>query len=494
PPGAKAGRVAAPAPGSASAPAAPVAAAVEAPGEASAAATLENEPPGAGSIQPPAGAGPRLPAERFLVLAPGGPLVVDARITLDGVPLADAYAAGETLHADRAAEAAKAADPTAPRAAMRASAADKRPPAVTLRSTRSYAPDPRASSRIWPLLDTDGDGRVGAPEIAGAAEQLWLRDADDNRVLVPAELAPLRAQLDGAADSLPATSSGGAGSARVAAISLSAAANFERVEFILQDLYAPQQDFTPESFPLLPELFAQLDANGDQWLEREELKRLLTVEPHLEVAVAFSEAEERHAAQLAIERAGAGLEQISRIGADGVDRKHLRFGGAELILAAVDLTPAASGAAAPARGPAEAPERHVVQVRVHDRGDALFDRLDSNGDGRLGERELAGIGGSLAPLDANGDGALEAAEAPYAMTFAVVRGAAAGSPPFVPLPSTAPRAGVSPPGWFSHADLNRDGDISPREFLGTAEQLRRLDANGNGFVDRAEAGSAPRAH
>ena len=35
-------------------------------------------------------------------------------------------------------------------------------------------------------------------------------------------------------------------------------------------------------------------------------------------------------------------------------------------------------------------------------------------------------------------------------------------------------------------DRNADGEISPREFLGTPEQFSQLDANGDGFLDADE--------
>jgi len=36
------------------------------------------------------------------------------------------------------------------------------------------------------------------------------------------------------------------------------------------------------------------------------------------------------------------------------------------------------------------------------------------------------------------------------------------------------------PAWFAKMDRNRDGDLSPREFIGPREVFRRLDVDGDG--------------
>jgi hypothetical protein len=36
-------------------------------------------------------------------------------------------------------------------------------------------------------------------------------------------------------------------------------------------------------------------------------------------------------------------------------------------------------------------------------------------------------------------------------------------------------------------DRNGDGDLSPHEFLGSEEDFRLLDADGDGFISAAEA-------
>jgi len=39
-------------------------------------------------------------------------------------------------------------------------------------------------------------------------------------------------------------------------------------------------------------------------------------------------------------------------------------------------------------------------------------------------------------------------------------------------------------------DRNRDGDLSPREFLGPKAEFRKLDADGDGLIDGVEAQAA----
>jgi hypothetical protein len=122
-----------------------------------------------------------------------------------------------------------------------------------------------------------------------------------------------------------------------------------------------------------------------------------------------------------------------------------------------------------------------------------FEILDADGDGQLGARELRSAWERLADADADGRraGFVPAPDwdAPV-LTLTFTPGVAAA--PGVPLLRRAvPRTG---PEWFRAMDRNGDGDVSPREFLGTAEAFRRLDRDGDGLLspEEAEAAAPPR--
>jgi hypothetical protein len=53
--------------------------------------------------------------------------------------------------------------------------------------------------------------------------------------------------------------------------------------------------------------------------------------------------------------------------------------------------------------------------------------------------------------------------------------------------TVAPRDVPKAPDWFLSMDKNSDGDLSRGEFLGTTEQFRQFDANGDELLDTGEA-------
>ena len=110
-------------------------------------------------------------------------------------------------------------------------------------------------------------------------------------------------------------------------------------------------------------------------------------------------------------------------------------------------------------------------------------------DRRISRRELAHAFESLQQFDLNGDGAITAVELagrfqgvlqlgkPVLFRNQGMRGNATA--PIANRPSAGPD-------WFRKMDRNRDGDVSPREFLGPLAAFKKLDTDGDGKISQAE--------
>jgi hypothetical protein len=135
-------------------------------------------------------------------------------------------------------------------------------------------------------------------------------------------------------------------------------------------------------------------------------------------------------------------------------------------------------------------------------GYPLFRLVDRNGDRRLSPRECRNMAAVLTALDLNGDGQIGANEKPTAIRVSITRGPHAhemlaeptsAAREFAHVSATAkPNApAIKPnaivPAWFTDMDRNRDGDVSRSEFLGTSEQFKQLDRDGDGLVGSEEA-------
>jgi Ca2+-binding EF-hand superfamily protein len=128
--------------------------------------------------------------------------------------------------------------------------------------------------------------------------------------------------------------------------------------------------------------------------------------------------------------------------------------------------------------------RTVVSIR--DLGKQLFEVLDTSADGRLSSRELI-AGQEKIPLwDQQGDRQVSLTEVPRHWSWSVLRGQAieAGTQASA---QTVRMQRTEGPRWFTRMDRNNDGDLTPREFLGSAADFEQFDRNRDGAIDVAEA-------
>ncbi|OWK41760.1 hypothetical protein [Fimbriiglobus ruber] len=143
----------------------------------------------------------------------------------------------------------------------------------------------------------------------------------------------------------------------------------------------------------------------------------------------------------------------------------------------------------------EAATNGVVTIELTEVGHGLFGLIDADGDGRFSVRELRAMATLVERFDANKDGLLAPNEIPRRFEAKFSQGFGAGQAPYgvlaVPVPAAngPPRAQAGPV-WFQKMDRNRDGDVSRREFLGTEEDFRKLDTDGDGLISVQEAEAA----
>ncbi len=133
---------------------------------------------------------------------------------------------------------------------------------------------------------------------------------------------------------------------------------------------------------------------------------------------------------------------------------------------------------------ADLPNWQKVSVAALTQGNNLLAQLDQNGDQQLGGRELQSAAEILRDLALDEDQTIRLAIARGNETY---RYLSKGALPFNPRGRAGIRAPSSGPEWFIHMDTNGDGDITAREFLGTPEQFRKLDANQDGLLEASEA-------
>ncbi len=348
--------------------------------------------------------------------------------------------------------------------------------AFSVRSIADDSEDPQQDQSLFALLDDDQDGQLSKAEMTAAPDRLRSRDADDDDVV---RLLDFRAPAVP-----PAARRRNREYRRDQALELRKL-ELESIYYVLGESTGQRNSLDAASFSLTPGLFAELDADHNGNVDQRELAELLKARADVLVNVHFvPDAAKQPSAEpqpptLELERLSDDLIAAGAKSYSSSSGLRIELPGLQLALVATDL-------ARPPASDSRAYSNWQVQVRAGQVEDAVFGWLDVNHDDRLKTRELAGAATRLAELDRDGQGHVVATDLPEQLSCNVVRGAAH---PRMGAGMSAPAAGPpsSLPAWLKAMDANGDGEISPREFLGTREQFTTLDKNGDGYLDASEA-------
>ncbi len=316
---------------------------------------------------------------------------------------------------------------------------------------------------LFDHLDRDKDGQLTRSELAAIAGSVRRLDLDDNEMISAEELEPFnnpvvaaRADNRGRFTALPPV------------VEIVAGESPLRLVRLLMRKYdkAPSETpgkldgkLSPAEFAIDPEAFAAADKNGDELLDTEELRKYLAGAPvDLEVDVAFPP----EGAGRATTRVAGGGGSVPK----GVQVRQLDDGDVEFAVGRVRLDVHVDGG----ETAAESARRGVLR---------RFQAADSNKDGYLEGKELAGESAAGSPLagltvviDRDGDGKIYLKEITDFLDgqLASARGR---------LVLTTLDQGRA---IFGIVDSNRDRRLGAREVMRTVDRVTSWDGNGDGRV------------
>jgi Ca2+-binding EF-hand superfamily protein len=390
------------------------------------------------------------------------------------------------------------------------------------------------SDALFKRLDTNKDGALSRKELEAAESTLHALDTDGNELIQAYELDrggfypvfTFRASTE--AQPVPKTFP-------FAVLHPETPADTLTAEFLRRYDKNKDRKLSREEFPLEKDAFERLDANHDGMLDADELATWRKLPPELELIVPLEKNARRDLlvmptaegkpnpliALLPPSRDGAlrvpfGEKQIEVVQGNGQPtlrqallKQFDALAGKndflnEKAIYQQPYTFVALLRLADRNGDDRLSRKEVAEylelqekflfrssyLTVVDRGPSLFEFVDVDHDGRLSPRELRTAWSRLAPWDRERKGRITRAQVPRQFQLILSHGQPRSNIPnpestYGDMPSFRDRS--RGPLWFRKMDRNGDGDVSQREFLGTMEQFRRIDTDGDGLIDAAEA-------
>lgn len=309
---------------------------------------------------------------------------------------------------------------------------------------------------IFHILDRNRDGALSSAEIGQAMESFL--DCDLNRNEVVDYLEINEAANDPRLRSANLTST----SALLYLLPTEESAS-ETYYDLLSRYDTPQAQAT--SLP------ARFDADSNGLWDAEELEHLRTMPADITIEVSFDSTARSNSA-LSVSEESLRRLKAQQLTAEIVNTSIvLHLPDCELWLSAIQL---------------QAGDQISIGTVID--GYPMLPMLDPNDDGRFTIRELRSVTAAIRKFDVDGDGQILKAELRPAIRLSFGLGSSvhqdlAGVRTIHPPGSPS----VAGPAWFARMDGNKDNDLSRSEFPGTDEQFAQLDTDTDKLVSAEEA-------
>ena len=447
------------------------------------------------------------PSIRCLLMCPGGPLVIDLQVLIDGEPfrkkrekaIDEARSTAVTAQ-DKPAETESNGDKDTEKPS------DGKPPALTKLARyienqqdpvdqnqarwllAQWTPGPSllvlrdgfAAERaliapVWNAIDQDDNGELSEDEYASAEQRLRSVDIDRDGVIDSTELRRVSAE---AGKTSTWHKKRMVQTPRQLLVPIGDFTDWDELYWDASEYYSKDGKLIAGQSDASQTLIQRLDTNENNEWDADETARLQQIESDLTLKVTLGAGDESETG-LSVQQLAAHFGSPTNVLNATADAVTVDLAQCYLELSAAQ--------------PAVNSKTHFDQIAIGAVMDGypLMRLLDQNNDRRLSIRECKSIATCLDSLDDDQDGKLTEGELGLPVRMSVTLGPHVQTtlrepaPPAIP-PFQSDEEQMAAPAWFARMESNNDGDLSSDEFIGTREQLEELDQDSDGLLSVKE--------